>query len=169
MELSRGFDSLSRRGREGVEGILRHIFQGVKKNALLGAREFLLYGPETSPEELEKTLIRYDRKTEIIHADKEKSNNRPPRSKDQPRKSDREKKLYNHYEMEGRNSPRRDHKTDHRANKGEDRTPRAKFRPPPRGGKGFRDQSRPRTKRTEGTRSRGGYISPEKWEKLNAE
>ncbi len=35
---------------KGVEGILKHIFQGVKKNALLGAREFLLYGPETSPE-----------------------------------------------------------------------------------------------------------------------
>ncbi len=63
---------------EGVEGILRHIFQEVKKNALLGAREFLLYGPETSSEELEKALIRYDRKTEIIHTDKEKSNNRSP-------------------------------------------------------------------------------------------
>ncbi len=58
---------------KGVGGILRHIFQGVKRNALVGAKEFLLYGPETSPEELEKALIRYDRKTEIIQSEKEKS------------------------------------------------------------------------------------------------
>ncbi len=58
---------------------------------------------------------------------------------------------------------------DYRANKGEERTPRAKFRPQPRGGKGFRDQSRPRTDRSEYVRGRGGYISPEKWEKLSAE
>ncbi len=71
--------------------------------------------------------------------------------------------------MERRNSPCHDRKTDHRANKGEERTPRAKFRPPPRGGKGFRDQSRPRIDRSEYARGRGGYISPEKWEKLSAE
>ncbi|KAF4106207.1 hypothetical protein G5714_012197 [Onychostoma macrolepis] len=76
---------------KGVGGILKHIFQGVKRNALLGAKEFLLYGPETSPEELEKALIRYDRKTEIIQTDREKSNNKPSRPKDQPRRSEREK------------------------------------------------------------------------------
>ena len=41
--------------QKGVEGLLRHIFRGVKNNALTGAREFLLYGPETAPEELEKS------------------------------------------------------------------------------------------------------------------
>ncbi len=76
---------------KGVGGILRHIFQGVKRNALIGAKEFLLYGPETSLEELEKALIRYDRKTEIIQSEKEKShtaNNKAPRPKDQPRRSE---------------------------------------------------------------------------------
>ncbi len=154
---------------KGVEGILRHIFQGVKNNALQGAREFLLYGPETSPEELEKALIRFDRKSEIINTDKEKSHNRPPQYKDQPRKSGRERKPYNRYEMERRHSPRRDRKTDHRANKGEERTPRDRSRPPPRGGKGFRNQSRPRTERADGARGKSDYISPEKWEKLSAE
>ncbi len=154
---------------KGVEGILRHIFQGVKNNALQGAREFLLYGPETSPEELEKALIRFDRKSEIINAEKEKSHNRPPRFRDQPRKSGRERKPYNRYEMERQNSPRRDRKPDHRANKGEERTLRARSRPPPRGGKGFRNQARPRTERTESARGNGSYISPEKWEKLSAE
>ncbi len=154
---------------KGVEGILRHIFQGVKNNALQGAREFLLYGPETSPEELEKALIRFDRKSEIINTDKDKSHNRPPQYKDQPRKSGRERKPYNRYEMERRHSPRHDRKTDHRANKGEERTPRDRSRPPPRGGKGFRNQSRPRTERTEGSRGKSDFISPEKWEKLSAE
>ncbi len=154
---------------KGVEGILRHIFQGVKNNALQGAREFLLYGPETSPDELEKALIRFDRKSEIINTDKEKSHNRPPQYKDQPRKSGRERKPYNRYEMERRHSPRRDRKTDHRANKGEERTPRDRSRPPPRGGKGFRNQSRPRTERAEGARGKSDFISPEKWEKLSAE
>ncbi|KAF4099030.1 hypothetical protein G5714_021060 [Onychostoma macrolepis] len=89
---------------KGVGGILKHIFQGVKRNALLGAKEFLLYGPETSPEELEKALIRYDRKTEIIQTDREKSNNKPSRPKDQPRRSEREKRPYNRFEPEGRPS-----------------------------------------------------------------
>ncbi len=39
--------------------------------------------------------------------------------------------------MERQHSPRRDRKTDHSASKGEERTPRARFRPPPRGGKGL--------------------------------
>lgn len=51
--------------QKGVEGLLKHIFQGVKRNAL-----------ETAPEELERALIRYDRKTEMIQADREKSNNK---------------------------------------------------------------------------------------------
>ncbi len=71
--------------------------------------------------------------------------------------------------MERQNSPCRGRKPDHRANKGEERTPRARSRPPPRGGKGFRNQSRPRTERTESARGNGNYISPEKWEKLSAE
>ncbi|KAF4098329.1 hypothetical protein G5714_020359 [Onychostoma macrolepis] len=91
---------------KGVGGILKHIFQGVKRNALVGAKEFLLYGPETSPEELEKALIRYDRKTEIIQTDREKSNNKPSRPKDQPRRSEREKRPYNRFEPEGRPSAR---------------------------------------------------------------
>ncbi|KAK2910830.1 hypothetical protein Q8A67_002963 [Cirrhinus molitorella] len=57
---------------KGVEGLLKHIFRGVKRNALIGAKEFLLYGPETSPEKLERALIRYDRKTEMIQSDREK-------------------------------------------------------------------------------------------------
>lgn len=78
--------------QKGVEGLLKHIFRGVKRNALVGAREFLLYGPETVPEELERALIRYDRKTEMIQADKEKSHNKERQSRDKTRRSSHEKK-----------------------------------------------------------------------------
>ncbi len=86
---------------KGVGGILKHIFQGVTRNALVGAKEFLLYGPETSPEELERALIRYDRK-EKSHT----TNNKAPRPKVQPRRSERERKLYNRYERESMPYPR---------------------------------------------------------------
>ncbi len=105
-------------------------------------------------------MIRFDGRSGIINVVKEKSNNRPPQYKDQARKSGRERKPYNRYEMERRHSPRRDRRTDHRANKGEERTPRDRSRPPPRGGKGFRNQSRPRTERADGARGKSDLLAP---------
>ncbi|XP_026054811.1 high mobility group nucleosome-binding domain-containing protein 5-like [Carassius auratus] len=151
---------------KGVEGILRHIFQGVKRNALAGAKEFLLYGPETSPEELERALIRYDRKTEIIQTDKEKSGSKTQRSKDPPRRSSREKKPYNRYEVEGKFSPHPEQKPDRNWRKGRDR-----FSPKDssHGGRKYRDQSKPRDNRPENNREKSNYITPEKWNKLSSE
>ncbi len=157
---------------KGVGGILRHIFQGVKRNALIGAKEFLLYGPETSPEELEKALIRYDRKTEIIQSEKEKShtaNNKAPRPKDQPRRSERERKPYNRYERESVPSPRPDYRSDQRWKKGEERAGRNDQKYQTRGVGRYRDQSKPSARPNENTRRTGGYISPDKWEKMSAD
>ncbi len=145
-----------------VEGILKLISQGVKNNAFIGAMEFFL-GPETSAEELEKALFRYDRKTEIIQTDKEKSKNKPQWSKDQPRSSDREREPYR-YESVSRRSPRpKQHGPEI-----EERAPRDNSRHQNWGGERFRDQPRPRVNRNESRRERGRYISPEKWEKLSA-
>lgn len=136
---------------------------------MIGAREFLLYGPETSPEELEKALIRYDRKTEIIQTEKEKSNNKSPRHRDQPRRSEREKKPYNRYEKENRPSPCPEHRSDQRWNKGQERAERYDPKYRARGGKNFREQSRPRVQQNESNRGKGSYISSDKWERMSAE
>ncbi|KAF4103730.1 hypothetical protein G5714_014717 [Onychostoma macrolepis] len=124
---------------------------------------------ETSPEELEKALIRYDRKTEIIQTDREKSNNKPSRPKDQPRRSEREKKPYNRFEPEGRPSARSDRRPEQKWKRVEERAEKndPKFRTQKE--RRFRDQSKPRTFRNESERGKSSYISPDKWEKMSAE
>ncbi|KAK2890587.1 hypothetical protein Q8A67_013230 [Cirrhinus molitorella] len=64
----------------------------------------------TSPEELERALIRYDRKTEMIQSDREKLSSKQQKPRELPRRSNRERKPHRRYETESRHpahSPRR--------------------------------------------------------------
>ncbi len=155
--------------KKGVGGILKHIFQG---NALVGVKEFLLYGPETSPEGLEKALIRYDRKTEIIQSEKEKShttNNKSPRPKtflgDQSEKESRT--IVTKVKTCLLRAPIKDQIRN--GKKGEEKAGRNDQKYQTRGGGKYRDQSRPRVRQSESTRGTSSYISPDKWEKMSAE
>ncbi|KAL0152630.1 hypothetical protein M9458_052353 [Cirrhinus mrigala] len=156
---------------KSVEGLLKHIFKGVQRNVLAGAREFLLYGSETYPEELEWTLLRYARKTELIQADREKTNNgKQHKPKDsQPRRLSCEKKPHNRYETGSRLSAQSERRVEQRPKRIEERVSKDTPRLPMGGGKKYRDQSRPRINRGENDKGRRSYISPEKWNKLSPE
>lgn len=133
----RALSACQEMAEKSVEGLLKHIFNGVKRNVLAGAREFLLYGPETSPEDLEQALPYYDRKTELIQADREKTNNgKQHKPKDsQPRRSSREKKPYSHYEMGSRLSAQPERRLEQRPKRIEERVSKDTPRLPMGGGK----------------------------------
>ncbi|KAK9970280.1 hypothetical protein ABG768_026235 [Culter alburnus] len=150
----------------GVEGILKLIFRGVKRGALVGAREFLLYGPETLPEELERALIRYDRKTELIQADREKAQNKPAKSKDQNRRSGRDRKPYNRHETESKPPSHPERRINHKGKPGADRGRRVSPKNQPYENNRYREQSRPRMNKSE-NKEKSTYISPEKWAKMS--
>ncbi len=89
--------------------------------------------------------------------------------KDQPRRSERERKPYNRYKRESMPPPCPDYRSDQRLKKGEERAGRNDQKYQTRGGGRYRDQSRPRVKQNESTPRTGGYISPDKWEKMSTE
>ncbi|KAI2646754.1 hypothetical protein H4Q32_025409 [Labeo rohita] len=125
---------------------------GVKRNALVGAREFLLYGPATSPEKLEKT--------EIIQADKEKAiNSKQHKPKDsQHRRSRPEKKPKSHYEIGSRPSAHPERKAERKPQRTEERVNRSSPRQTTSGGKKYREKSRSRSN-----------LSPEERTRIMAE
>lgn len=143
--------------QKGVEGILKLIFRGVKRGALGGAREFLLYGPETALEELERALIRYDRKTELIQADREKSH-----------RLGHDRKPHTRHETESRPSSRPKRRGNPKWKQGEDRGARISPKNQTCEGNRYREQSKPRTNRG-ATKEKGKYISQEKWDKMSQE
>lgn len=125
-----------------------------------------MYGPETLPVELERALIRYDRKTELIQADREKAQNKPARSKDQNRRSGHDRKPYNRHETESKPSSHPERRVNHIGKPREDRgrsvSPKNQIHENNR----YREQSRPRMNKRE-NKEKSTYISPEKWAKMS--
>lgn len=72
-------------------------------------RESLLFGPEFQPEELERALIRYDRKTELLQEEKERPN-KHKQERGSPRRSALKRKPYNRHEMRTKAKPNPEHR-----------------------------------------------------------
>ncbi|KAK2885957.1 hypothetical protein Q8A67_016794 [Cirrhinus molitorella] len=123
----------------------------------------------TSPEELERALNRYDRKTEMIQSDREKLSSKQQRPRELPRRSNRERKPHRRYETESRPPPHSPRRTERGHKRYEERVDRdnPNFHNSER--KRFRNLPRNRVHRSDNDKEKSGYVSPEKWNKLTTE